>query len=303
MTRARAGRGPAAIVSAILTTLAPALVPALFAGVAPAGAATAAAGAAESTLVRMPGTRELALKGPHGDEYRIWISEPIGRVPYTGGYRVLYVLDGNAFFGLFHDAKRLQGEFADTIIVSVGYPTDKPHDFVRRAYDFTPPAPGAKLRQGGQDAMLDFLEKTLKPAIAARYTVDADQESLFGHSFGGMFALYAMYTRPALFDHYVAASPTLWWANRYLLPSERDFTARVTRGDVDVRQTSLLLAVGEAEPAQEVDDVIALERRLQPLSAWGLRTGLHREPGEDHMSLPPSIVSQVLRDVFTARTR
>jgi predicted alpha/beta superfamily hydrolase len=266
-------------------------------------AARAAPAQAESKLVRMPGTRELTLSGPQGGEYRIWISEPVGSVPYTGGYRVLYVLDGNAFFGLFHDTKRLQQDFADTIIVSVGYPTDKPHDFVRRAYDFTPPAPGAKPPQGGQDALLDFIEKTLKPTIAARYKIDTDQESLFGHSFGGMFALYAMYTRPALFDHYVAASPTLWWANRYLLPSERDFTARVKRGEVDVRQTSLLLAVGEAEPAQEVEDVVALERRLQPLSAWGLRTGLHRKPSEDHMSLPSSIVSQVLREVFTARTR
>ncbi|MGA1797190.1 alpha/beta hydrolase-fold protein [Sphingomonas sp. 4RDLI-65] len=259
--------------------------------------------AAETPLVRMPGTRELALKGPQGADYRIWISEPVGPVPYTGGYRVLYVLDGNAFFGLFHDAKRLQDAFADTIIVSVGYPTDKPYDFARRAYDFTPPAPGAKPAQGGQDALLDFLEQTLKPAIAARYRIDTDQESLFGHSFGGMFALYAMYTRPALFDHYVAASPTLWWANRYLLPSERAFAARVARGEIDVRQTSLLLAVGDVEPAQEVQDVIALERRLQPLSAQGLRTSVRLQPGEDHMSLPPSIVSQVLREVFTARTR
>ncbi len=258
---------------------------------------------AENVRVRMPGTRELTLTGPQGADYRIWISEPVGAVPYTGGHRVLYVLDGNAFFGLFHDAKRLQDGFADTIIVSVGYPTDKPYDFTRRAYDFTPPAPGAKPPQGGQDALLDFLEKTLKPAIAARYRVDTDQESLFGHSFGGMFALYAMYTRPALFDHYVAASPTLWWANRYLLPSERAFAARVARGEVDVRQTSLLLAVGDAEPAQEVQDVIALERRLQPLSAQGLRTGLRVQPGEDHMSLTPAIVTQVLRETFTARTR
>jgi predicted alpha/beta superfamily hydrolase len=281
---------PIAPIAAIRRALLPL---ALIAGAAPAAAAP----------VAMPGTLALTLKSARGADYRIWISEPVGPVPYTGGYRVLYLLDGNAFFGLFHDAKRLQSEFADTIIVAVGYPTDRSHDFARRAYDFTPPAPGATPAQGGQDELLDFLEKTLKPAIAARYKVDATQESLFGHSFGGMFALYAMYTRPALFDHYVAASPSLWWANRYLLPSERAFVARVERGEVDVRQSSLLLAAGEAEPAQEVQDVVALERRLQPLSAYGFRTSLRLQPGEDHMSLPASIVTQVLRELLTARTQ
>jgi predicted alpha/beta superfamily hydrolase len=254
--------------------------------------------------VAMPGTQEMTLKSAKGAEYRIWISEPDGPVPeYTGGYRILYVLDGNAFFGLFHDAKRLQEDFADTIIVSVGYPTDKTHDFNRRAYDFTPPAPGAQPPQGGQDELLDFLEKTLKPAIAARYKIDPDHEALFGHSFGGMFALYTLYNRPGLFDHYIAASPTLWWAKRYLLPSEQAFATKVERGDVDVRETSLLLAVGDQEPAQEVQDVVALERRLGPLSAKGFRSHLIVQRDEDHMSLPPSIVTQVLRDIFTTRTK
>lgn len=279
------------------------LLPAALAVACLAIAATVLPAPLAAAPVRMPGTQELALKSATGADYRIWISEPTGPVPYTGGYRVLYVLDGNAFFGTFHDAKRLQDQFADTIIVAVGYPTDQPYDFDRRAYDLTPPAPGAKPPQGGQDELLDFLEKTLKPAIAARYKVDSRQESLFGHSFGGMFALYALYTRPTLFDHYVAASPTLWWADRYLLPPERAFAVEVARGDADLRHTSLLLAAGDAEPPQEVQDVIALERRLQPLSAHGLRTSLLLQPGEDHMSVTPAIATQVLRDVFTARTQ
>lgn len=258
---------------------------------------------ATAARVTMPGTQEMTLRGAKGADYRIWISEPSGPLPESGCYRVLYVLDGNAFFGIFHDAKRLEDAYAGTIIVAVGYPTDQPYDFDRRAYDFTPPAPGAQPPQGGQDDLLDFLEKTLKPAIAARYKVDQDQESLFGHSFGGMFALYAMYTRPALFDHYVAASPTLWWANRYLLAPERSFVGRVESGEIDIRHTSLMVAIGDVEPPQEVQDAIALERRLQPLSVYGLRTSMRLQPGEDHMSMTPAIATQVLRDLLTARTR
>jgi pimeloyl-ACP methyl ester carboxylesterase len=37
---------------------------------------------------------------------------------------------------------------------------------------------------------------------------------LFGHSLGGLAVLYAAFTRPALVRHYIAASPSIWWADR-----------------------------------------------------------------------------------------
>ena len=65
--------------------------------------------------------------------------------------------------------------------------------------------------------LLDFIEHRLMPRVNKRFKVDLDQRSLFGWSVGGMFGIYALFTRPALFQHVVAISPSLWWRDRYLL--------------------------------------------------------------------------------------
>jgi predicted alpha/beta superfamily hydrolase len=38
-----------------------------------------------------------------------------------------------------------------------------------------------------------------------------------GHSFGGISAINCMLTHPDMFNAYIAISPSLWWANEYLL--------------------------------------------------------------------------------------
>ncbi len=253
--------------------------------------------------VTLSGSIEWQMHNAQGQAYRILISKPEGEVPYTGGYPVLYVLDANAYFASFHEAKRAQEQFRHAIIVGIAYPGEEPLNFLRRAYDFSPPVPEAKNTppQGGQDELLDFLQQQVMPAVAERFAVDTDQQSLFGHSFGGMFAIYTLFTRPGLFDHIVAASPSIWWHDRYLLAPERDFTADVQAGTTDVTHSSLALMLAERDAPQEIQDSQALQQRLQPLSAWGLRSSVLIEQDEDHMSVPLRIESRVLNEVLSAR--
>lgn len=280
---------------------------ALLTGILALGAGSAGAdGRSSPPPVTLPGTAQIELTaGPDGGRpYRLLVSEPREEVePPDDGYPVLFVLDGNAHFAAFHAARRLQKRFAATIIVGVGYPTDKPLDFERRSYDFSPPAPPSRNDppQGGDDAFLETLSRRIVPAIAEHYPVDRNRLSVFGHSFGGMFALHALFTRPGLFSGYVVASPSLWWQHDYLLDEERRFVARVRAGRVDVRDVSVLLVAGSRETPQTIQDARAQAKRLRPLSAHGLRTAFHLQPGEDHMSLPPAIVTRTLRQVFTAR--
>lgn len=58
-----------------------------------------------------------------------------------GGYPVIYLLDGNAYFPAFHAAKRAQDRLRGAILVAIGYPSDTPLDFERRAFDLSPPQP------------------------------------------------------------------------------------------------------------------------------------------------------------------
>ncbi|QCI15440.1 alpha/beta hydrolase [Pseudomonas putida] len=258
---------------------------------------------AHADPVPLDGTEQWLMKSAEGRDYRIMVSLPEGDVPWTGGYPVIYLLDGNAYFPAFHAAKRAQERWKGVILVAIGYPSDTPLDFERRAFDLSPPQPPERNTppQGGQDLFLDFIEKRLMPKVNERFKVDQDQRSLVGHSFGGMFGVYTLFTRPQLFQHVIAISPSLWWHDRYLLAPERAFAQRAIDGKVDLTHSSLTLLVGDREMPQEIQDARALQHRLEGLSQYGLRSDFQVEPGEDHMSMPFRVVPRVMEEVTTTR--
>ena len=187
----------------------------------------------------MPSTHMWDMTSDGGEIYRIFVSFPATEIP-ADGYPVLYVLDGNAMFAAFAETRRIQ-EYYDVgkaIVVGVGYPGDQPYD-ARRLNDYTPPLldpPPANVRRlaqyksGGQDKFLDFLTGKLRTEIGKRYKINADRQSLFGHSLGGLVALHTLYTRPQAFYSIVAASPSLEWNEQGELREEREFAARLASG-------------------------------------------------------------------------
>lgn len=256
-------------------------------------------GPAEATPVTLDHTQLWQMHNDQGQAYRIMISLPEGTPP-EGGYPVLYVLDGNAYFPAFHAARDTVERYRKTIIVGVGYPEAQSLNFLRRSYDFSPPAPADHNDppQGGQEEFLAFLQQRLMPRMVAELPVDPQQQSLFGHSFGGMFAIYALFKRPTLFAHVVAASPTLWWDSHYLLPLEPGFAEAMQKR---LRNPpSLALMTAEGDTPQEIQEARSLAKRLAPLSAYGMRSSFTLVPGVDHETVPFEIVPRVMREVFEA---
>ena len=90
---------------------------------------------------------------------------------------------------------------------------------------------------------------------------------LVGHSFGGMFSLYALFTRPTMFQHVVAISPSLWWRDRFLLEHERAFSQQAQEGKLDLVHKSLTMWVGDREMPQAIHDTRALQLRLHPAAS------------------------------------
>ncbi|HEY5756267.1 MAG TPA: alpha/beta hydrolase-fold protein, partial [Steroidobacter sp.] len=189
----------------------------------------------------MPSTHSWDMASDSGEIYRIFVSYPAAEPP-ADGYPVLYVLDGNASFAGFAEARRIQERFdlGKSIVVGVGYPTNLAYD-LRRLNDYTmpmldpPPARWkelAKYKSGGWDTFLDFLTGKLRTEISKRYKIDSNRQSLFGHSLGGLLALHTLYTRPQAFESIVAASPSLEWNEQGVLAEEREFVSRVTKGKV-----------------------------------------------------------------------
>jgi len=255
----------------------------------------------------MPQTRMFETKSDGGETYRIFVSYPKGEPP-AGGYPVLYVIDGNAYFASFAETRRLleYAEKGKALVVGVGYPTDEAYD-ARRTADFLFPVPTAgppaqaksdpTATNTGRDKFLAFLTGKLRTEIGQRYKIDPDRQSLFGHSFGGLFALHALYARPDAFQSIVAASPSLEWNVQDLLREERAFAARLKDGKV-TRTSRLMLVAGDQDSDDDPEPARALAARLEPLSAYGLGTRYRLYEDEIHMTVPTRAVTDTLRFVL-----
>ena len=183
----------------------------------------------------LPGTETFDVVSRQGKQYRVFVSVPRGAAPVKG-YPVLVLLDANAYFaGAFSALQVLAppdpqlasmslSGVQPMIVVGVGYPGDAPMNLARREFDYLPAHVATKpqtgmpwLNGGGAEMFLSFLMDELRPAIAHRYPVDPDRQTLTGHSLGGFFTLYVLVNKPSAFRNYAAISPSLWWDEEHLV--------------------------------------------------------------------------------------
>ncbi|WP_373975486.1 alpha/beta hydrolase-fold protein [Chitinibacter sp. SCUT-21] len=166
-----------------------------------------------------------------GQKYRILIGLPAHAAP-KDGYPVLWALDGLASFPIIETVRpqiggdqRLwrQGRTPnDGLIVAVAYASGKPFDIDARSQDYTPVTTAKtgdllSSKHGGADDFLRFLISELRPLIAQQFAINPQQQTLFGFSYGGLFALYTLSTQPQYFQRYWAASPSLWFGEAQTL--------------------------------------------------------------------------------------
>jgi len=157
-----------------------------------------------------------------GEDRAILVRTPPGYDTNKRSYPVLYMTDGDAHMA--HTASTVEflsrnGRISELIVVGIPN-TD-------RTRDLTPTkGTGANATQfptaGGADTFLKFIETELIPEIEKRYRVQP-YRILAGHSFGGLFAIHAMITRPDLFKAYIAVSPSLQWSDEATLRRAEEF--------------------------------------------------------------------------------
>lgn len=261
-----------------------------------------------------------------GRTYRIFVYKPITPAP-PAGYPVLYLTDGNGMFPLAAAQTALMALAGKgAIVVGIGYPTD---DFMRpmmlRYRDLTPVTedkslfpsqpPLAQADQGGASELFyRFITEELRPAVSAGYAVDPKDQTLYGHSLGGLFVLNVLFKHPESFNRYVASSPSIWWDNKSVLREESGFLARARRGKHPIR---VLICVGakeqdpysEAPPgnmplsevnkkiveARMVDNARDLAQRLSQAAANGGFTLRFQDfSAEDHLTVVPASISRAL---------
>lgn len=252
----------------------------------------------------MPATQMWDMTSDAGKSYRIFVSYPSQGPPPANGYPVLYVLDGNASFAAFAETRRIQEhqDIGKAIVVAIGYQTDMPYA-EQRNEDFIVmdnPPPGKRLGRtkgtSGRDEFLDFLTGKLRSEIGSRFRINPDRQALFGHSFGGLFALHALYTKPRAFHSIVVASPSLE-LDQGVLRDERDFVARLEAGKIG-KTSRVMIVVGGRDIDDDPEPARALADRFGRLSDHGLRVRFKRYEEEGHMTVPARAVTDVLRFAF-----
>src|SRR3546814_6370767 len=139
----------------------------------------------------------------------------------------------------------------------------------------------------------------LRAEIGKRYRFDPDRQALFGHSFGGLFALHALYSKPQAFHSIVVASPSLE-LDGGVLRDEHAFVARLEGGKIG-RTSRLMIVVGDRDVDDDPEPARALADRFDRLSGLGLRVRFQRYEGEGHMTVPTRAVTDVLRFAFAIR--
>lgn len=248
-------------------------------------AAAAAMSAADTAVppVMLLGTAHHQLASAKiGQTYDLFVSLPEGYATSGKSYPVLYVLDGWHFplMAFFQNNNIYSGRMPPVIMVNIGHGQGI-NPMPLRARDFTPAKSPDWPTAGGAAAFLDFLEHDIIPLVERSYRTIPSDRGLLGHSMGGLFALYALEERPALFQRIVAASPAAGWGNDQLIKAAAEKLKnlpRPVRLDLsagDEGDLEILLAAQTAAFARKLDE-------LKPANLEYRHTVF---PGENHNSV------------------
>lgn len=176
---------------------------------------------------------DFILKSKSGEKYKIFIARQKNVARYD---RVVFMVDANAQFpillnsyakiyanGAKQNAKAVPKLSKTVLIVGIGYDSPLAYDTKRRTRDLTPAASGEEYANGGGAAeFYDFVKDELFPLVEKKYSTAKSDKIYFGHSFGGLFGIYALLRDDGIFDEFFIASPSLWWGESQLIRDALD---------------------------------------------------------------------------------
>ncbi|HEX7833311.1 MAG TPA: alpha/beta hydrolase-fold protein [Thermoanaerobaculia bacterium] len=224
----------------------------------------------------------------------ILVSLPASYDTAMRAYPVLYMTDGAA--QLPHTAATVEflarnGRIPELIVVGINN-TDRTRDLtptnvVNQAFDgqsFNFPT------SGGADRFLTFIETEVIPEIEKRYRTEP-YRVFAGHSFGGLFAMHALFTKPKLFNAWIAVSPTLTW--------ERDYVERRAKEFVrNTRELNATLVFTHGDEPELKLPAERLKRLFESKSPRGFEATSLYFGEEDHGSVVLPSHYDALRRIF-----
>ncbi|ETD22527.1 alpha/beta hydrolase [Helicobacter macacae] len=190
----------------------------------------------------------------NGAIYTIRLSKIKAQKTVPKSYKIFYILDGNGHLPIALNALSKAGFLYEglesVLIVSIGYggkyesvafpalrkrdytpkyklDCDDSGDFGGSSFVGTDFSDDDSLG-GGAEQFLQTLQNDIIPFtrsfVQERLGVEIEHKSgIFGHSFGGLFVLYALSNSSGNFSHFYAVSPSLWWGGGEFIGKAIDF--------------------------------------------------------------------------------
>lgn len=234
------------------------------------------------------------------DDFKISVALPRA-YDCCKSYPVLYVLDANIFFALASDTVRLLEfgkEIPDLIVVGIGYEVEEEHMRLRNR-DYLPTSHPDSQGSGGAENFINYLSLELMPLINSKYKTNKKDNTLFGDSYSGLFAVYNLLNQGDLFNRYIIGSPSLYWDDCVIFKEEeKHFRSNASIEATVFLSVGALEAVLEPEFAKMVSNVEALNERLLSRKYPLLNLKTHVFDNETHLSVIPATISRGLREVF-----
>ncbi|GAB3555121.1 alpha/beta hydrolase [Spirosoma fluminis] len=209
---------------------------------------------------------------------------------------VLYLLDGENHFHIvsaYVEYLRHWKVIPPVIVVGI-VSLDRVKDLTPTTslIDFDGKVDSKYKTSGGNEQFLNFIQQELMPYIETTYKTSSFK-IFAGHSFGGLTTINCMLTRPAMFNAYIAISPSLWFGNKYLLS-----LAEKKLPKLPIRDRKLFYSVGN-EDGDFRNDLLKFDKLVKQNR---LKTFQHKYkyyPDEDHMTEPILAYYDALRFVYS----
>lgn len=222
------------------------------------------------------------------EERPLLIYTPYGYEQIQIQYPVLYILDGNQHFfhvtGIVHFLS--DNGFIPQMIV-VGLPN------VNRTRDFSPTRVQGRPETGGANNFLKFMEKELIPFVDQNYRT-TQFKILSGHCMTGLFTIYTLLTKPAIFDAYIASSPYVIWDDEFI-------TNYVETVPVDLLDTNkfLFMSVGREDRPDLIPLIPKFKKVLEKKALKDLDWKFITIENEEHGTIIHKTLYEGLRELYS----
>jgi len=255
--------------------------------------------------------------------FKVQVMRPAQKRGELTRFPTIYATDGNFMFdalkGISYSIQRSAHDAPRFILVGIGYPSDSPlAGTLLRARDLTfpgyprlstqgpsnedvlTPEQGAKDYFGAVDFQ-QFIADELIPFIDEHYETIAGDRTYFGHSAGGGFGLFTLFTRPELFRNYIVSSPSVLYHIEDVQGARGqtlDFALEQARRFISAKRTladsKLYMSVGAQEefevrlaPWQLTSGFFRLAKLMRSSTIPGLSLTTEVFPNETHLTVWP----------------